>query len=147
MMQKGAFSDWLTNQRPNLLGNFRCYTQSVGNGFTMRRWQSSVLGLMLCLLAALFAFEAKIACYSPEGSPGIQISALKLQQTDASRLVAEVFTARPTLPGSSINALIMTMVLAISFVQAMRPVPKPAFVGPFSPGFFPNLFFRPPPSV
>jgi hypothetical protein len=52
------------------------------------------LGFVLCFLAAMFAFEAKIAWFSPAGTPTAQISASKLYPADAPRLIDQ-FLAGP----------------------------------------------------
>ena len=51
------------------------------------------LGVVLCFLAAMFAFEAKLAWFSPAGTPTAQISASKLKLADAPRLIAQVLAA------------------------------------------------------
>lgn len=57
-----------------------------------QRWRVIGLGAVLCLLAALFSFEAKIAWYST--SPAhTEISAAKLQPTSAPRLLAQALAA------------------------------------------------------
>lgn len=56
----------------------------------------TVLGLVLCVLAALFSIEAKVAWYAPSSSPATQISASKLQQADAPRLVAHALSSSDT---------------------------------------------------
>lgn len=58
-----------------------------------RHLQVTVLGLVLCVLAALFSIEAKVAWYAPASSPATQISASKLQQADAPRLVAHALSS------------------------------------------------------
>lgn len=57
---------------------------------TVHRKQLLMVGMVLCLLAALFAIEAKLAWYIPDGAPASQLSASKLQTADAPRLVAQV---------------------------------------------------------
>src|ERR1700693_272133 len=54
------------------------------------RWQLTVLGMLLCLLAALFAIEAKVAWFGPYGSPTAQISSAKLQPPDAPKIAAPI---------------------------------------------------------
>ncbi|KAA6455711.1 hypothetical protein DYQ86_27225 [Acidobacteria bacterium AB60] len=108
------------------------------------RWQSTVLGVLLCLLAAAFAFEAKMAWFGPAGSPAAQISASKLQPADAPKLTPP--SHGPIFLTALIPELAAFLVLvamgrtATRIAQPERPPLVPA-----SPGFSPSLFFRPPP--
>lgn len=103
-----------------------------------------MLGMMLCLLAALFAIEAKLACYVPDSNHAIQISASKLKAADAPGLVAEAFAL-------SQAPLFLAGCLLI-FAFALRDqLEEPAWLVFVSPAprhrsaFVPHLFFRPPP--
>jgi len=105
------------------------------------------LGIVLCLLAAVFAFEAKLAWFSPAGSPPAQISASKLQLADAPKLVAQALTvpASPRFPAD------IPLLLAVALL--LLPAVRVAYRGPQRTGdrfqassiFSPTLFRRPPP--
>jgi len=106
----------------------------------------TAFGAILCLLAAGFAIEAKVAWYSPVGSPSLQISASKLQPADAPRLIAQALdspaAAAHTVPeGSLIVALALVVALVTFYPAAKRDRLAPSA----SPGFSPPHMFRPPP--
>ena len=103
---------------------------------------------MLCLLAALFAFEAKLAVYnSPTSTSCAQISATKLQPADAPKLVAQVLSAPSVLHHFPAEPM---FVLAVALLAALV---LPWFGGSVRDGlklqvsssFSPHLFRRPPP--
>jgi hypothetical protein len=100
---------------------------------------------VLCLLAAVFAIEAKCAWYGPEGSPMVQVSAAKLQPADAPRIIAQVLSPAilPVFPEASVLVALalMTTVAHITPAWARRTAKVSAL-----PSFSPFLFFRPPPS-
>jgi hypothetical protein len=99
---------------------------------------------LLCLLAATFAVEAKIAWFGPDGSPAAQISASKLQLADAPKVAAQGHL--PSFP--SILFLQIAVVLALASTCRSATFPLRYTLEPIvpgSPGFFPSLFFRPPP--
>lgn len=102
------------------------------------------IGVVLCLLAALFAIEAKLAWYAPDSAPASQISASKLLAADAPR-IAEQAVASSLLPLSFIDALfLLALVLtapAIGFVHR-TPIRLPK---PRACDYSSSLFFRPPP--
>jgi hypothetical protein len=114
-----------------------------------RRWWLGAVGAVLCLLAFLFAFEAKMAGYS---SPAIrsyaQIRAAKLQPADAPRLIAQALSA----PSALHHFPAEPIVLALAMIAALIPL---SFDGParderklqISPSFSPHLFRRPPPQL
>lgn len=102
------------------------------------------IGVVLCLLAALFAIEAKLAWYAPDNAPASQISASKLLAADAPRIVAQAVAFSllplPYLDAIFLLALVLTAA-AIEFVhRTPLGLPKPrAF------DYSSSLFFRPPP--
>jgi len=99
----------------------------------------------LCLLTAIFAVEAKLGWFGPAGSPTAQISAAKLQPDDLPKTAAQGHV--PSFP-----AILFVQVAAILAFVALRrpatamPLPPTASIISGCPGFFPSLFFRPPPS-
>lgn len=104
-----------------------------------------LFGMVLCLLAVLFAIEAKLAWYAPDSTPTIQISSAKLQDADAPRLVAQALA-------SSQTALLFAGVLALLLLVVPEARAKfsrlaPAqMLEPGSPDFCVYLFIRPPPA-
>jgi hypothetical protein len=106
-----------------------------------------VIGSVLCLLAAIFAFEAKLAWFSPAGTPCAQISAAKLQPADAPRLIAQVLAAPHAWPHFPAEAhLLLAVVLFVTmatqfFLGVDHEGVKPLIFAVFSP----HLFRRPPP--
>ena len=115
----------------------------------IRHSRLTAFGVVLCLLAALFAVEAKIAWYSPQGSVNTQISSGKLQLADASKIFAhDAVTLVPPTP--DLNETVAVVTLALMCLAAMsvaaRSVPnrQQVFAGP---GFSVSLFFRPPPTI
>ena len=108
----------------------------------------TVLGLVLCILAALFSIEAKVAWYVPSSNPATQISASKLQQADAPRLVAHALSSSENpVPHFPQIAKVIAFVGMIEVpglewratdihLESLRP----AHLSPY-------LFFRPPPSL
>jgi hypothetical protein len=117
-----------------------------GRLFDKRRWLFAVGGV-LCLLAASFALEAKLACYSPASSPAAQISATKLQPANAPKLIAQALSAPSVLhhlPAEPIfvNSVAPLGALALlSLAESLRD----EFKLQDSPSFSPYLFRRPPP--
>ena len=107
-----------------------------------------VFGAVLCFLAAAFAFEAKLAWFSPSGTPVAQISASKLQPADAPRLMAQALAAPdtaqhslPEVPLLFAVALLLFPIVCFSFRRStLEGAEVPAFSGFSSP-----LLRRPPP--
>lgn len=106
----------------------------------------TILGIVLCLLAALFAIESKLAWYEPVGSPTFQISASKLQAAEAPRLVAQALAS--SLPAPHLQEVpgILAIILVICVTRGAPLPQKAATARPISFSFSPHLFFRPPPA-
>jgi hypothetical protein len=123
------------------------YTETVEIAFKRRHWQWTGIGFLLCLLATLFAVEAKMAWYGPKSAPAIQISSSKLQQAEAPRLVANTYTATRTVPEFLEIGVILALVLMMGTTTAasIRSFIQPA--KRISWNFPPQLFFRPPPTL
>jgi hypothetical protein len=113
----------------------------------LRRSRVTVLGIALCLLAAVFAIEAKVAWFSPAGSPSAQISSSKLQAADASRHSAraigsqQLHSAETPLPRAFAAA-----VAPVAAIPIGRPV-RDVFIARISPDFTVPMFRRPPPQA
>jgi hypothetical protein len=99
----------------------------------------------LCLLAALFAIEAKLAWYAPASAPITQISSAKLQPTDPPRLIANEIAASRLVPHLFEAAEILIFALILGNTRlASQPV-KSLGVKFLSSSLSPQLSFRPPP--
>jgi hypothetical protein len=111
-----------------------------------RRWLC-VVGGVLCLLVASFAFEAKLACYSPDSSPAAQISAAKLQPADAPKLIAQTLSAPSVLhhlPAEPVFAHAVALHTALSLPPFGESV-RDGLRLQDSSSLSPHLFRRPPP--
>jgi hypothetical protein len=102
----------------------------------------------LCLLAAVFAFEAKLAGYSSRTSTSYgQISATKLQPADAPKLIAQALSAPSVLqhrPAEPIFVLAVAL-LAVLVPLSLNGVVCDGFKLQVSSGLSSHLFRRPPP--
>lgn len=109
-----------------------------------RRWRLFALGAVLCLLAAVFAVEAKMAWYIPNGNVRVELSSTKLQAADASRQPGQVLAAPGPVPHFPVELL-----LFLSFAAAVPAlfIPRFAQIPPAAacPSFSSPHFFRPPP--
>jgi hypothetical protein len=118
----------------------------VSKSHSARHKELTILGIVLCLLAALFAIESKLAWYGPDGSPTAQVSASKLQAAEAPRLVAQALASTLPIPHFPETAQILALILAAG---AARSAPLPEKAQParlISSSLSPHLFFRPPPA-
>lgn len=110
-----------------------------------RRWCLFAVGAVLCLLAALFAFEAKLAWFSPAGTPCAQISATKLQPADTSKLIAQALASSsqhfPAEAPLLLALALLAVLIAFFFRGSVRDGLTPRAFSSFSP----PLFRRPPP--
>jgi hypothetical protein len=108
----------------------------------------NTLALGLCLLAVLFALEAKTAWYGPAKGPGTDIQSQKALPADLPALVTHGASVLPqiTFPLSSI---FLRSIAAIGWVVAgsFPGINFDSDLVPYSaaPYFSPALFFRPPP--
>jgi hypothetical protein len=116
-------------------------------GFLIRHSRLTALGISLCVLAALFALEAKIAWFSPAGSANAQISFAKACPAEQAKALAQRFHSQ-ALPSNDFAAaatpLAATLLMGAPAIVAVRPAPARWRVSA-SPGFSAALFFRPPP--
>jgi hypothetical protein len=116
-------------------------------GFLIRHSRLTALGIMLCVLAALFAVEAKIAWFSPAGSGNAQISFAKARPAEQPKGLAQRFHSQsPPSNDFAAEATLFTatLLLAVPAIVVVRPAPARWQVSA-SPGFSAALFFRPPP--
>jgi hypothetical protein len=105
------------------------------------------LGILLCLLAALFAVEAKIAWFSPAGSSTAQISSDKARPAEPPKALPERFILPAPVPhhfAPTATLVAAALLLAITATSVVRLAPVRPQVSA-SPGLSAALFFRPPP--
>lgn len=106
--------------------------------------------MMLCLLAALFAMEAKIAWFSPAGSPTAQISYAKARPAEHPKMLEQLLAA-PELPAHEFSAAVPLLALALALVTVTSALAAGLLIGPAkvssAPAFSASLYFRPPPSA
>jgi hypothetical protein len=111
--------------------------------------QRSVPAIALCVLAFLFACEAKFAWYCPAGDLSSQVSAAKALRVDAPALVSH---GTPTPDGTfALVAFSAIAILAAFFTALIETVPSRSYaVGHSSIGLPVYLLFpidlRPPPA-
>jgi hypothetical protein len=123
---------------------------SMQGGFLIRHSRLTALGIMLCLLVALFAVEAKIAWFSPAGSASAQISFAKARPAETPRMPSQRFVS-PAPPahdfaGTAILLAVAWLLLAAATAGFYPVVPARQQVC-LSPGFTTSLFIRPPPAL
>ena len=108
------------------------------------------LALGLCLLAALFALEAKIAWYGPANGPGIDIRSQKALRADLLSVVSHESPSQPphTFP---LALLLLTSIGAVAWIGTdfLPGIDVDVNHVPVSSAsyFSPALFFRPPPGL
>lgn len=73
-------------------------------------FKRTFLAFSLCVLAFLFAFEAKLAWYSPAGDPGIQISAAKALRADSPALISNGNAAHDHAQEQATNAALACVI-------------------------------------
>jgi|SRR6185437_2046329 len=112
----------------------------------LRHSRVTALGIALCLLAAVFAIEAKVAWFSPAGSPSAQISASKLQPADGTRESGNTFGGahQPHSATTPLPHEFAATVATVAAIRIRRPL-REEFVARVSPEFTSPLFRRPPP--
>jgi hypothetical protein len=115
-------------------------------GFLIRHSRLTALGIMLCVLVALFAVEAKIAWFSPEGSASAQIGFAKARPAEQPKALAQrCHSQTPAASDFAATPVLFAATLQLtSTILIVRPLPTRWHVSA-SPGFAAALFFRPPP--
>ena len=124
--------------------------QTMMRFFASQQMRRNTLALGLCLLAVLFALEAKTAWYGPENGPSSDVQSQKALPADLPALVSHGISTLPpvTLP----LALIFAASVAVIAWTNAHPLPGadvdfnhiPVSAAPY---FSPSLFFRPPPAL
>jgi len=118
--------------------------------FSSAETRRTTLALVLCLLAVLFAVEAKTAWYGPTTAPGGNVQSQKARPADLPAVVSHGVSNSPRI----------TFALALIFLASAGAIAS-MVAGSF-PGakahssriqvsaahyFSPGLFFRPPPAL
>jgi hypothetical protein len=116
--------------------------------FASRTLRCTALAFGLCILAFVFAMEAKLAWYGPASGPGCDIRAAKACPADTATVVSHGSSApipvHPLIPFVVLAAftaacLLKTDVLLKRNIEHNRLPVASTFC------FSSNLFFRPPP--
>lgn len=105
-----------------------------------------MLGLLLCALATLFAVEAKVAWYGPDNGGVTQISASKLQPSEAPRLIAQVLSSSNTALHFTAILVVAAAVVLVPLGDAVARPGNDAAGSAVAVGFSPQVLFRPPPT-
>lgn len=115
-----------------------------------RQMSRNALALGLCLLAVLFALEAKIAWFGPANGPSGDIQSQKARPADLPAVVFHGVSALP-LAAFPLAVVFFACVAAIAWTDArfLPGVNVDSNHPPVSAAsyFSPALFFRPPPVV
>jgi hypothetical protein len=123
--------------------------KDMQGGFVIRHSRLTALGIMLCLLAALFALEAKIAWFSPAGSATAQVSYDKARPAEPPKALPLRFVSPASLAhdfAGTATLFVPVLLMAVTAAIRVRRVP-PRWQVSASPDFSPSLFFRPPPAL
>ena len=116
---------------------------------TSSRFKRYAYAFCLCLLAALFALEAKMAWYSSPTGPLSGIQSEKARPADLPPLVSQGSSVLEQGPSPFFlilfAALAFTTGLSI-YIRRLALIffPDPVLAAPY---FSPGLFFRPPPAL
>lgn len=116
--------------------------------FASAKIRRNSLASVLCLLAVLFALEAKTAWYGPANGPGSEIRSQKARPADLPALVAhgDSLQAQSSLPMALVLLAFFPVVVWMEgdFLRGIdldfSPIPVSA-----ASYFSASLFFRPPP--
>lgn len=123
--------------------------QMMARLFASPKIRRNTLASVLCLLAVLFALEAKTAWYGPANGPGSEVRSQKARPADLPALVAhgDSTQAPSTLP-MALVLLACFPVMVWMEANSLRGIGLDFNSIPVSaaPYFSPSLFFRPPPA-
>src|ERR1700740_618822 len=118
--------------------------------FASKPMRRTALAMCLCLLAVLFALEAKIARYSPSSGPLSAIQSAKARPADGPELVSRGLAAASSAPLQwafiLLAAFATTGLMVAESSGWLRVVPRNHAVTTAT-YFSPGLFFRPPPEL
>jgi hypothetical protein len=112
------------------------------------QFRRAPLALGLCLLAFLFAVEAKTAWYGPVVGPGSAVRAAKAWPAASPQVVKHgVRALDPSHPGIQFVAILATAAACLAGIKLARADKISNVHRPLISATYPstNLFFRPPP--
>jgi|SRR5579859_3136685 len=113
-----------------------------------RCFRRSFLAFGLCLLAFVFAVEAKLACYSPQQGPASDLTAAKALPANIPTVVPHGLPSpdfvHPFIPVAQLLAFAAGCALAANALLTSRPAHEHLSFTAAS-FFSPPAFFRPPP--
>lgn len=115
-----------------------------GSTLARRNWLAAC-GILFCMLAAVFAVEAKLGWYSPNTTARVELSASKLAGDDAPKLIGNLVSTSAPAPGVVPQAVMLVAALlagVIVFTVDPSAEPRKACA---SSVVFPPQFLRPPP--
>ena len=118
--------------------------------FISRHLRRCALAAGLCLLAVLFALEAKFAWYGPATGPLTSIQSAKARPADLPELVLHGALAHSGAPVQFALVYLAALTAAVLVKAASFCRLNPASMGQslFATTYFsPGLFFRPPPAL
>jgi hypothetical protein len=117
-------------------------------GFPQMRRNTLALGM--CLLAVLFALEAKTAWYGPANGPGIDIQSQKALPADLPAVVSHGISTHPPA-AFPLAQMLFASIAALAWRQAdVLPgtgIDCNHISVSAAPYFSPGLFHRPPPAL
>lgn len=119
-----------------------------GNSAASPAIYSIALACGLCLLAIVFALEAKTAWYGPAVGPGSAVRAAKALPADMPRVIEHgVPVPDPIHPNIPFAVLAAGVMEQSADVPARREIVRSHFPVSRSSYFSPPVFFRPPPAL
>ena len=118
--------------------------------FVTSRFKRYALGIGLCLLATLFALEAKWAGYGSPSGLLVQIQSAKARPADGPVVIARdapAHSSAPTLMALTLLAAIgETTLMCVALSRRLTPAFRSRSVSS-APFFSSALFLRPPPAL
>jgi hypothetical protein len=115
---------------------------------TVRALRCSVFAFALCILAVLFAVEAKLAWYSPAGTSVSDISAAKARPFEYPKVLSQSFIA-PDSAHAQLAFAHFAAFTATTAINSNETASVPNFISKkffTASNFSPHLFYRPPPA-
>lgn len=109
-----------------------------------RNWIAA-FGILFCMLAAIFAVEAKLGWYSPDTTARVELSASKLSGDDAPRIAAHLVSTPAPTPGLVPQSLLVVAAMVAMIVVFLGGLPAAHREICASSVVFPPQFLRPPP--
>jgi hypothetical protein len=117
--------------------------------FASPQMRRNTLALSMCLLAVLFALEAKTAWFGPPTGPGRDIQSQKARPADLPAVVSHGISTHPpaTLPPALVFLASVAAIAGTNTFVSRIDVDFNHLAVSAAPYLFPGLFFRPPPAL